>query len=149
MKILIIGDSHGNIANLKHVMGFGKKIGVKAVIHTGDWNTLYSVEVVESYKILLYSVLGNADIDPAFKKRFKENLEIVIDGRKIYLIHKFLKSDKNYLGKDIVFSGHYHSQYESDLSEVKIVRPGALESTINFAVYDTSNDEVKLINEQI
>ena len=51
MKILVIGDSHGNIANLKHVLGFGKHIKVEAVIHTGDWNTLKSLETVFNYNI--------------------------------------------------------------------------------------------------
>ncbi len=46
MKLLVIGDSHGNIANLKHVMGFAKHIKCKAVIHTGDWNNIKSLETV-------------------------------------------------------------------------------------------------------
>ena len=40
MKILVISDSHGHIANLKHVLEIAKKIGVKAVIHCGDWDNL-------------------------------------------------------------------------------------------------------------
>ena len=63
MKILVISDSHGHIANIKHVMGFGKKIGAKAVIHAGDWNTVESVETVLSFGIPLYAVMGNADIE--------------------------------------------------------------------------------------
>ncbi|PIP57073.1 YfcE family phosphodiesterase, partial [Candidatus Woesebacteria bacterium CG22_combo_CG10-13_8_21_14_all_45_10] len=37
MKIVVISDSHGNIANLKHVLGFAKKIKAEAIIHCGDW----------------------------------------------------------------------------------------------------------------
>src|SRR3989339_801388 len=110
MKILVIGDSHGNIANLKHVMGFAKKIKVEAIIHTGDWNSLECVNTVLSYKIPLYSVLGNADISPEINKKFKSLLKFTLDGRDIYLVHRFLKSDTNHIGKDIVFTGHYHSQ---------------------------------------
>ena len=73
MKILIISDSHGNIANIKHVMGFATNINANAVIHCGDWDNLESVKTVLSFGIPLYSVLGNADTDPGFK--FKEFLE--------------------------------------------------------------------------
>ena len=73
MKILVISDSHGNIANLKHVMGFGKKIGVKAVIHCGDWDNIESVEAVLSFGIPLYTVLGNADVEEGLEEYIKFN----------------------------------------------------------------------------
>jgi len=52
MKILVISDSHGNLSNLKHVMGFAKKLNIDAVIHAGDWNTIESVETVLSFGFL-------------------------------------------------------------------------------------------------
>lgn len=147
MKILVIGDSHGNIANLKHVMGFAKTIDAKAVIHTGDWNNLKSVETVENYGVPLYSCLGNGDIDPNFK--FKEFIEFEIDGIKIGLTHKPVNVNKyfNYKDVDIVFCGHIHSKDENYIEEIKIVRPGALENDINFAVFDTKTKMVEFINE--
>jgi putative phosphoesterase len=145
MKLLIIGDSHGNITNLKHVMGFAEKIKADAVIHTGDWNNLECVKVVLSFNIPLYSCLGNADISPEIKRKFKNLLEFNLDGRKIYLIHKFFKNDDNYLGKDVVFTGHYHSQRVRDINGTKIIMPGALEKDINFAVYDTKTNDVELM----
>ena len=71
MKLLVIGDSHGNIANLKHVMGFAKKINAGYVIHTGDWNNLKSLETVFNYNIPIYTVQGNADIDPKLVRKLK------------------------------------------------------------------------------
>ena len=146
MKILVIGDSHGNVANLKHVMGFAKKFNANAVIHTGDWNSLECVKTVLSFNIPLYSVLGNADISPEINKKFKNLLKFTLDGKSIYLVHKFLKNDVNHMGKDIVFTGHYHSQKIWEADGIRIVRPGALEKTINFAVYDTKTNDVELIN---
>lgn len=146
MKVIVIGDSHGNIANLKHVMGFAKKINIDAVIHTGDWSNLESTKTVLEYKIPVFGVLGNADIDPSMKKEFKEYLEIELDGKKIYIIHKLLKDDKRCIGKDICFTGHYHSQKMWEINEVKVVRPGALEKNIYFATYDTVTNKVELIN---
>ena len=146
MKILVIGDSHGNVANLKHVMGFAKKMGITQVVHTGDWDNLKILNSVLEYDLALYSCLGNADIAPEIKNELKDFLEFEIGGRKIYLVHRFLKNDTKFLGKDIVFTGHYHSQKVWEQDGVKIVRPGALEKNINFAIYDTKTNDVELIN---
>lgn len=141
MKLLVIGDSHGNIANLKHVMGFAKTINTKAVIHTGDWNNLKSVETVEEYNIPLYSCLGNGDIDPDFM--FKDFVEFEIDGVKIGLIHNIKKLNEDRKNFDVIFCGHRHRQGQ----ENNIVNPGALENNINFAVFDTKTKMVEFIHE--
>ena len=52
-------------------MGFAKNIKMGAVIHAGDWNNAESVEIVLSFGIPLYTVLGNADIDPKIKEKLK------------------------------------------------------------------------------
>lgn len=145
MKLLIIGDSHGNIANLENVCGFAKEIDAKAIIHTGDWNNLKSVETVLKHKIPLYSCLGNADIDPDFK--FKEFVKFEIDGVKIGLIHNIKKLNEDEIqlryreNFDVIFCGHTHRQGQ----ENNIINPGALENGINFAIFDTKTNEVELI----
>lgn len=146
MKIVIIGDSHGNIANLKHVMGFAINIGACAVIHTGDWNNLKTVETVLEYKIPLYSCLGNADIDPEFE--FKKLVEFEIYGVKIGVIHKLiLPLSATQKGLDMIFTGHYHTQKEWEVDGVKIVRAGVLENRINFAIFDTKAKMVEFVND--
>ncbi len=156
MKLLIIGDSHGNIANLKHVMGFAKHIKVGAVIHTGDWNNLKSLETVFNYNVPIYTVLGNADIDERLayrlqrlgKKSFnKKFLKIEIDGVKIGVVHKFIIHNSSFINRDIVFCGHWHGQKEWEQDGVKMIRAGALENGISFAVFDTKTKVVELINE--
>jgi putative phosphoesterase len=141
MKLLIIGDSHGNVMNVKHVMEFGKNIKVIAVIHTGDWNNLKSVETVLKYKIPLYAVRGNADIDPEFK--FKEFEKMAIDGVKIGLIHNIKKIKENTEDFDVIFCGHTHKQGQ----ENNIINPGALENGINFAIFDTKTNMVEFVHE--
>lgn len=156
MKILIVGDSHGNIANLKHVMGFAKHIKVSAVIHVGDWNNLKSLETVFNYNIPLYTVLGNADIDSKlirklkiFSKKFSEDfLKFKIGGVKIGVTHNIRKIKEKInnplLGKnfDIIFCGHRHYQNH----EGNMVNPGALENGVNFAVFDTKTKMIEFIN---
>lgn len=155
MKILVIGDSHGNIANLKHVMGFAKSINAGAVIHTGDWNNLKSLETVFNFNIPIYTVQGNADIDPKLIKKLKirsekfseDFLKFKIGGVKIGVVHRFAK-DQQLMAKDcaVLFTGHYHSQKEWEIDGVKIIRPGALENGINFAVYDTKTKMIEFVN---
>ena len=156
MKILIISDSHGHTANLKHVMEFGKKIKVGAVIHCGDWDDIESVNTVLSFGIPLYSVLGNADVEPEIEESLKfkceefapDLLSLEIDGRKIGIIHQVnLKNEKLFDFK-VIFSGHYHSKEEKMINFTKFIRPGAIINGINFAIYETINGGVEFIEDE-
>lgn len=145
MKLLVISDSHGNIANLKHVMGFAREIKTRFVIHCGDWANMEAVGVVLSYKIPVYGVIGNADIGDEIKSKFKDFLKIEIGGKRIGIIHDIKKlEDKNL---DIVFFGHWQKQKDTFWNGVRAVNPGALENDVNFAVYDTTSDKIEFITE--
>ncbi len=157
MKILVISDSHGHLVNLKHVMGFAKKFKIEAVIHCGDWNTIESVDTVLSFGIPLYTVLGNADVRPEVGKklkvkgkRFDENFLIIeIGGKKIGITHK-PSNNKKFFGEkklDIIFNGHIHSKDENDVNGIKIVRPGAIITGNNFAIYDTKTNRVEFVQD--
>lgn len=155
MKLLVISDSHSNIANLKAVMEIGKKAGVKAVIHCGDWSDLKSFDTVLSFGIPIYSVLGNADIDPDLEdalraecKKFDPHfLKIEIDGRRIALVHNIVNCKLKIENLDVIFSGHLHSKEEKIVNWTKFVRPGALINGINFAVYETVSGTIEFVNE--
>ena len=157
MKILIISDSHGNVSNLKHVMGFAKKLNIDAVIHAGDWNTLESVDTVLSFGIPLYTVLGNADVrEDVIKnlklkiKNFGEQFLIInLGGKNIGITHKPSNNKKYFSDKklDLIINGHLHSKYESMETPVKIIRPGAIINGNNFAVYDTTTNRVEFVED--
>lgn len=151
MKVLIIGDSHGNIANLEHVLGFGKHIKCAAVIHTGDWNDIKSFDTVFNYNIPIYTVQGNADIDPKLTRRVKYQwLKINLGNVNIGIVHKLTISHQPLIiGCDVIFTGHYHSQKEWEVDGVKVVRPGALENGINFAVFDTKNKSAEFVSQNL
>lgn len=149
MKVLVISDSHGNVANLKHVIGFVKRIGIGAIIHCGDWDTVESVEVVIASGIPLYTVLGNADVREDViqelkvkSEKFTEDyLEVGLGNKKVGVIH-----DISFIPKvDVLFCGHTHQQYESIIDGLEVVNPGALEQGINFAIYDTESGKIELI----
>lgn len=158
MKILVISDSHGNVANLNHVLGFGKEIGVSAVIHCGDWNTLESVRAVISFGIPLYTVLGNADVRPEVIKELKDKSEkfdenfliIEIGGRKIGITHKPSDVKKYFTGEklDVIFHGHWHRRDEIDFNGVKVIRPSAITRGNNFAIYDTASGKIEFVEDE-
>lgn len=147
MKIVVVSDSHGNLANLKHVLGFAKEIKAEAIIHCGDWDNPAAVEAVLASEIPLYAVLGNADVDPAIANNFnKELLAIELGGRKIGVVHNFAVV-REPLAVDVIFCGHRHFKQEKVVDGVKIVAPGALHSVKpSFAVYDTGEDKVEFFD---
>lgn len=153
MKIVVISDSHGNLANLKHVLGFAKKIKAGAIIHCGDWDDVAAVEAVVGSGIPVYAVLGNADIreDVTESLRLKakdfneEYLEAKIGGKKIGIIHNIKRLAFSIKHFDVVFCGHTHQQNESVIDGVRVVNPGALEHKIEFAVYGTEINKVELV----
>jgi putative phosphoesterase len=156
MKILVISDSHGNVANLKHVMGFAKKINAGAIIHCGDWNTLEAVETVLSFGIPFYTVLGNADVRPEVIEKLKRKsekfsekfIEFELGGKKIGITHKPTDIKKYFAGKklDVIFYGHRHSKDESVFENVKIICPGAIINGDNFAIYNTASGRIEFMN---
>lgn len=154
MKVVVISDSHGNIANLKHVMGFAKKVKAKAVIHCGDWDNTEAINTVLSYNLTLYTVLGNADISPEVEKSLKINskrfdpkfLRIRIGGRKIGIVHSVKDSEYQKLDYDILFCGHRHYKGEKNINGVNIIYPGALHSIKpSFVIYETNTNKVEFI----
>lgn len=156
MKLLIISDSHGNITNLKHVMGFAKQIKAQAVIHCGDWDNVESVETVLSFGIPLYAVLGNADIDSEIEDilKFESDkfdshlLAFDIDGVKMAVIHQANLKDEKLYDFKVVFNGHYHSKEEKMVNFTKFIRPGALINGNNFAVFETENNRVEFFSDE-
>lgn len=156
MKIIVISDSHGNITNLKHVMGFAKKIGAKAVIHCGDWNDVKSVKTVLSFGMPLYSVFGNADISPEVetillskcKKFDRLFLEVELGGKRVGIVHNIKQLTSNIKLLDILFFGHWQRQEDTSWQGIRAINPGALENDVNFVVYDTASGKIEFVNEQ-
>jgi len=144
MKIVVISDSHGHIANLQHVLGFAQKIKAGAVVHCGDWDNLKVVKTALAAKIPLYAVKGNADIDARIS--FPEVSKFRLGARKIGVVHSLALVLK-LLAVEVIFCGHRHFRQEKTVKGVKIISPGALSGARpSFAVYDTVANEVEFFN---
>lgn len=155
MKILVISDSHGHIANLKAALEVGKKANIKAIIHCGDWDNVETFDETLKFGLPIYSVLGNADVSLDLEDALRGNckkfdpflLELEFDGRKVAVTHEVnLKNPKLYDFR-VVFYGHKHSKEEKMINFTKFIRPGALINGINFAIYETITGEVEFIEE--
>jgi putative phosphoesterase len=149
MKILVISDSHGQLANLKHVLGFAGKQNIKAIIHCGDWDNWGMVEEALKVKIPLYTVLGNADIEPKLQNFSGDYLNLKLGGKKIGVVHRSAEVKKYFTPEEvnIVFCGHLHSSDDKIVSGIRVVRPGALIKGLNFAVYDTMSDKIEFFQD--
>lgn len=160
MRILVVSDSHGNVARLKHVFGFAEKAGLDVVIHCGDWDTVEAAETTRDVKVPIYSVLGNADVARSEEiiKGLRESgvtlesgtLNIELGGRKIAVNHfpGKLKSEVKGGDYDIGLHGHFHRQKKERIGKTLVVNPGALHRTSqpSFAVYDTEVGSVEFVD---
>jgi putative phosphoesterase len=157
MKIAIIADTHGNLANIKKIIDWLKKEKITFIIHCGDVNgpsTLKDGFSEFSGEMLL--VLGNADfgwkedydILPNAKV-FEKYGEIVLDGKKIAFAH-YLEPARDLAksGKyNLVFYGHTHRPWEKKIGECRLVNPGEAAGQYQkptFAVYDTQTNNLEL-----
>jgi len=77
-------------------------------------------------------------------------VKLEIDGITIGIVHRLIK-DYLQIAKDcsVVFTGHYHSQKEWEDGGIKVIRPGALENGINFAIFDTKNKSVEFMRQDL
>lgn len=120
MKIAIISDTHGNVANFKKAVNWLKKEKIDTILHCGDIGDPESLkESLVNFDGEFLGVLGNMDKD--FKIELKEYqnsrtrvmeevLETEFGGKKIAVIHKPDPAEKlAETGKyDLVFYGHTH-----------------------------------------
>lgn len=157
MRLLIISDSHDNIVRLKHSGEFAKANNMP-VVHCGDWSSVRAVKILLNLGVKLFTVLGNADIEPGIKDAMRapnvffsqDFLEFEVDGRKILVCHypdkikDAVKSQKY----DAIFCGHKHSKYKEIFGKTLVARPGALHRTSlpSFAVYDTLTNDVEFVD---
>ncbi len=160
MKIAIISDTHGNVANFRKAVQWIKKQKIKTILHAGDIGSPESLkESLEGFSEEFFGVFGNMDKNEKISTddynkiknvKIKENtLEIELFGKKIAINHfpseakKLAQSGKF----DLVFYGHTHRAWEEKLAGCHIINPGELAGHFykpTFAVYDTDTDKLEL-----
>ena len=160
MKIAIISDTHGNIANFKKAVNWLNKNNISLILHCGDISTPETLEeIAKNFKGKIHYVFGNADNNQdAIRKTAKENPNIIlydqsgeikIGNIKISFCHfpklaRELASTGRY---NFVFYGHTHQPWEEELNGCRLINPGNLSNMLykaSFAVYDTKTEKLEL-----
>ncbi len=172
MKIAIVSDTHGNVANFKKAVNWLNKENIQTILHCGDIGDPISLkESLEDFKGKFFGVFGNMDRD--FKILVDEYneipnaeirddiFEIEINGKKISFTH-FPDSAKKLAqsGKyNVVFYGHTHRPWDEKIpaqspsgneagrGECHMINPGELAGQFykpTFAIYDTATGGLEL-----
>lgn len=165
MKILIISDSHDNIANLQKALSLGKKEKASILLHCGDIASAKTLKfIAENFAGKTFAIFGNADNEKekilklaSIQKQIKifaETAEIKIDGLKIAANHypaqaKKLAQGQNY---DFVFYGHAHRPWVEIVGQTVMANPGPLDNsfpTPTCAILNTKTKklELKILNQ--
>jgi len=166
MKIAIVSDTHGNVANFKKMVQWLNAQNIKTILHCGDIGSLESLkESLENYNGDFFGVFGN--MDRHFKIEIEEYnkipcvkmsvdiLETEIGGKRIVITHfpdtaKKLSQSGKY---DLVFYGHTHRPWDelvlsgAEGKKCHMINPGELAGQFykpTFAVYDTATGELRL-----
>ncbi len=129
MDILVISDTHKNLANLKKVLS---EVKFDYVLFLGD----YVLDILQFNKILkgkLFIVKGNCDGNI----NYDDDMLIEMKSKKIFMTHGnkygvrfgmnklFRKAEE--MGADILVFGHTHMAFQTQLSNgVIVLNPGSL-----------------------
>lgn len=160
MKIVIVSDTHGNVANFRKIVGWLNKEKIKIILHCGDIGSPESLkESLADFKGEFFGVFGNMDKDFKFlieeynkipKVKINEVfLETEIEKKKIAITHfpasaKKMAESQKY---DLVFYGHTHRPWEEKIGNCRLINPGESAGHFYkpcFAVYDTDTDNLEL-----
>ncbi len=170
MKIAIVSDSHGNVANFKKIVNWLNKEKISLILHCGDIGSPESLkEFLEEFSGEFFGVFGNMDKDfkiligeynKISRVKIEENvLEIETgnppspdgygEAKKIAITH-FPKEAKNLAESqeyDLVFYGHTHKPWEEKIGNCRLINPGESAGQFykpTFAVYDTATGNLEL-----
>jgi uncharacterized protein len=159
MKIIIISDSHDNIANIDIMLEYAKGKDIKKIFHCGDVCALDTLKYIsDNFKGDIYHALGNGDRDHEIIKKDYKNWHSlgelgipVINGlqKNVAITHypwiarEIAEKDKY----DFIFYGHDHKPWEENIKKTKILNPGTLAGIsyrATFAVWETDCDKFTL-----
>ncbi|MFB0502033.1 MAG: metallophosphoesterase [Candidatus Bathyarchaeia archaeon] len=164
MKHLIgvIADTHDRLPLVDKAVKQLNEVGVKLVLHAGDYIAPFVVPHFKPLKADLICVFGNNDGDrELLRKRFSDLgaeirgrfAEVATDGLRIGMVHGeeegLLRSLINVEGYDVIVHGHTHEAKTYRKGGTLVVNPGEVcgyltgKSTI--ATLNTQTLDVKMI----
>jgi hypothetical protein len=160
MKLAILSDIHNNLPNLEKALDFCLTKNVDAIIGCGDWGDLKTWKLIaKTWTKPIYAVCGNLDADnnifQTFPREqfphlqlFDRTAEIILDNKKIGLVHWPEFAQELIKRNDVVFYGHTHKPWEEMIGNCLFLNPGNIANQFyksTFAVYDTKDNQRSLI----
>ena len=157
MKVAIISDSHDNIPLIERAVGRFKELGIKFIVHAGDFVAPFSIRPLLDSGIEWRGVFGNNDGERAglikvSSGRIGEGpLFLELDGKKIVVVHKPEEiSPDFYTSQDVVIYGHTHQKEIRKEGSCLVINPGELcgylTGNATFAVLDTEAMETHFLS---
>lgn len=160
MKIVVISDTHDNIANIDKMLAYAEKEKAEKIIHCGDvCAPLVMKYLANNFSGQINLVFGNIDSDRETMRKiekqtsnlkiFGEIGELTINNVKIGWVHypdqaKKMAASGKY---DLTFYGHTHRPWVEIIGKTKLANPGILGGLFQkptFAVYETETDKLEL-----
>ena len=154
MKVVLMSDSHDHMDALRRAVDFCNQQDVGAVLHAGDLVAPFVHRALKELRAPLTIVFGNNDGEKAglyqvFKNKiFEPPHELMIERRRILMLHDPAKSLQRPSVYDLILYGHLH-ETRVDKNENLQVNPGELcgwltgKSTM--ALWDTVQNTAEII----
>jgi len=171
MLLGIISDVHDNLRHLDKAITVFNKRKIDLLLHCGDWNSPFTLEMYSFLKCPIKSVLGNGDPDIQkfeyqLQNKFKDLdlelnerfLDLKVDGKRIAVFHG---NDADLINTviesqlfDVFCHGHDHCPKIEKVKKTLIIDPGSLVGVylpkeriapITVATYDTQSDQAEII----
>jgi putative phosphoesterase len=161
MRILIISDSHDNVANLEKILKWANENNIKEIVHAGDVSApgvvVKTLSPMVSGKMhLIFGNVGDKELLEQVCAK-TDNIKyygdiggVEFENKKIAFVHFKAKADElaNTGKYNLVVFGHSHQSEIYKIGDTQVVNPGTaggLYNRASFAVYDTDNEEVDII----
>ena len=137
MRIGVISDTHGHVANTLAAVRMLQSLDVEAVLHCGDIDTPEIPRLISGWPV--HFVFGNCDrpqevlraaIVAAGHTCHERFGSLKLDGRKIALVHsddaRLFRQVQTSGEFDLVCYGHTHVAEQHRVEKTLVLNPGAL-----------------------
>jgi putative phosphoesterase len=163
MKIGIMSDTHDYLPNIRKAIEIFNEEGVEAVIHCGDFVSLFVIKEFEHLNANIIATYGNNDGERCKLKEWLKNINeeniiddfisIEIDGLRFFITHGHHQSVLEMAIKsglyDVVVYGHTHERVFEEVDDVLIINPGEccgyLTNIPTIGILDTEKREYREI----
>lgn len=171
MLVGIISDVHDNLRHLNKAIRYFNDKHIDILLHCGDWDMPFTIEIYKELKCPIKGVLGNGDPDIEkfqyqLQNKFKDLdlelserfLDLTLDNKRIGVFHG---NDKNLIKViiesqlfDLFCHGHTHKPKIEKINKTLVVNPGSLvgvylpdkNAPVTVAIYDSKSNNAETIS---